>query len=200
MACQLHRAIRLAVAIHALDPQRACFVDKSQSFTARLSLVNALLKPYHPHFILVTRSPYAMVYRAAARATHISRLDRPLEDRLRLAAQHWRNSHLCALQDAPEVERFTTIRLEDLLRDPETHLRALCTFTQLSFEPDMVPAPEHHIPLGSTGSAPGHHKWYPLRPDVNGMYLEALEPWMVDVVKHYVGELAERWEYTPAGP
>jgi len=200
MACQFRRAIRLAIGMHAPDPRHARFVDKSQSFTVRLSLVNALLAPYRPHFVLVTRNPYAMIYRAAVQTTPISRLNRPIEDRLRLAAQHWRNSFLCALEDEPEVDRFFTLRFEDLLREPEECLRNICAFVGLSFRADMLPKPDHRIPLGSTGSIRGDHKWYPLRSDVNQRYLQDLKPWMLELIEPLVGTLARRWQYTPEGP
>lgn len=200
MAWQFQRAIRLAIGMYAPNPQQARFVDKSQSFTVRLSLVNALLAPYHPRFILVTRNPYAMVYRAATRVASIQQAASSLEDRLRLAAQHWANSFRCALEDAPEVEYFTVVRFEDLLKEPERWLREICDFVGFSFEPDMIPAPEHRIPLGSTGSSRGDHKWYPLRPDVNQPYLRALEPWMIELIDAAAGDLARRWAYTPEGP
>jgi len=200
MARRFDRAIRLAIAIHAFDRQEARFVDKSQSFTVRLSLVSALLKPHQPHFILVTRNPYAMVYRSAERATPVSQLSLPLEKRIDLAAQHWANSYRCALEDAPETEHFTTLRVEDLLREPEPCLRQLCDFAQLEFDPDMLPAAEHTFPLGSIGSTRGDRKWYPLHPDVNHVYLDALEPWMVKAVDDHSGKLARHWDYSAEGP
>lgn len=200
MARQFQRVIRLVVGLHAHNPSRARFVDKSQSYTVRVALVNALLKPFQPRFVLVTRNPYAMVYRAAIVSTAISRLNLPPEERLRLAAQHWRNSFLCALEDEPEVEHFLTLRFEDLLREPEEHLRNVCAFADLSFHTDMLPGPNHRFPLGSTGSSRGDRKWYPLRPDANRRYLEELEPWMLDLVEPIVGPLASRWQYMPEGP
>lgn len=200
MAYRFRRAIRLAIAMHARDPQRARFVDKSQSFTVRLSLVNALLQDCDPHFLLVTRNPYAMCYRAAMAVTSLSQVALPPEERLRLAAQHWTNSFQCALDDARHVSHFAIIRFEDLLQEPERWLREICTFAQLTFYPFMLPAPEHRIPLGSTGSSRGDHKWHPLRADVNRPYLQSLEPWMIEVIESPMGELAKRWQYSPEGP
>lgn len=133
-------------------------------------------------------------------ATPLSRLDLPPEGRLRLATQHWANSFQCALDDACEVSHFMIVRFEDLLREPERWLRAICSFAQLDYDPSMLPAADHRIPLGSTGSAGGDHKWYPLRPDVNRPYLESLEAWMVEVIGTRVRELANRWKYSPEGP
>ncbi len=200
MAYRFQRAIRLTIALYASNPQNARFVDKSQTFTVRLSLVNALLAPYNPHFILVTRNPYAVIYRAATRVHSVKRTASSLEERLRLAAQHWANSFRCALEDAFEVKHFFIVRFEDLLKEPERWLKEICSFTGLSFIYEMLPAPEHRIPIGSTGSARGDHKWYPLRPNVNQPYLESLEPWMIELIDAIAGDLARQWEYTPEGP
>ncbi len=200
MARQFQRALRIALAIHARDASRARFVDKSQTFTVRLSLINALLREYEPRFVLITRNPYAMCLRAATRVHTFQRLPLTLEERLELAAQHWANSFRCALQDAEEVQYFTIMRFEDVLQEPEQQIRELCAFVHLEFSPEMLPAPGDRFPLGSTGSSRGDHKWYPLRLDVNRPYLDALTPRMVDVINSRVEELARCWGYTPEGP
>jgi hypothetical protein len=200
MRRRFQRAIRLAIAIHSKDPQRSRFIDKSQSFTVRLSLINSLLGEHQPHFILVTRNPYAMCYRAADVVTPLSQLELTLEERLQLAAQHWANSFQCALDDADEVDHFMSLRFEDLLQGPEKSLRTICSFAQLEYHPFMLPAPEHRFPLGSTGSTRGDHKWYPLHPGVNRLYLKHLEPWMMEIIDSRVGDLARRWSYSPEGP
>jgi hypothetical protein len=197
---QFRQAIRLALIIHAKDLRRARFIDKSQSYTVRLSLVNRLLKEDQPHFILVTRNPYPTCYRAATAVTPISQLNLPLKRRLELAAQHWDNSFRTALADSDTVEHFLEVRFEDLLQNPMETLQRICAFSGLDYHPSMLPAPDHRFPLGSTGSSKGDHKWYPLRPDVNRRYLKQLEPWMIETVANRVAELAERWGYSPEGP
>jgi len=200
MARQFQRALRIALAIHARDVHRARFVDKSQTFTVRLSLVNALLRDCDPYFVLVTRNPYAMCFRAATRVRTLQQLNLPLETRLDLAAQHWANSFRCALEDAGEAAHFLVMRFEDVVREPERWVQELCAFVYLDFDPAMLPAPDHRFPLGAIGSSRGDHKWYPLRPKVNQPYLNALAPWMVDIIDGRVGELARRWHYSPEGP
>lgn len=193
------RAIRLVIGMYADDVHRARFVDKSQSFTVRLSLVNELLRSTDPCFILVVRNPYAMCYRAAFVSTPISHLPLSAEDRLLLAAQHWGNSFRCALQDAQEVNRFMVLRFEDLLSNPESLLRSICSFVGIDYCPSMIPAPHHHIRLGSMGACQGDRKWYPLRSDVNTRYLDMLEPWMVEVLAPKIGDLAQKWGYGTEG-
>jgi hypothetical protein len=200
VAQRFRRAMQLVIAIYARDRQRARFVDKSQTFTVRLGLVHGLLDGCDPRFILITRNPYAMCYRAAVTTTPISRLPRSEAERFTFAAQHWHNSFRCALEDAGAGIPLLTLRFEDLLCSPETWLRRICDFAALDFHPSMLPAPTHRLPLGSTNSSRGDRKWYPLRPDVNHPYLERLQPWMVETITRRTGELAERWGYTPEGP
>jgi hypothetical protein len=194
------KLIRLAIAMHAPSPTRARFIDKSQTYTVRLSLLNALLGKCSPYFILLTRNPYASCYRDAARIKSLQSLDIPLPDRLQLAAQHWSNSFNCALFDAAQVSNFLVQSFEELLRQPTETLERICSFLGLPFQERMLPTLDDVVPLGSTGSSKGDHKWYPLRSNVNHKYLNDLEPWMVDVLKPYVGDLAEKWHYTPKGP
>lgn len=197
---EFRRAIRLALAIHRITTRDARFVDKSQTYTVRVSLINALLASHEPHFVLVTRNPYAICYRAAIEKTALSRLSRTPEERLQLATEHWANSFHCALRDFAEVEHWHIVRFEDVLRDPETHMRELCNFVGLTFHDSMLPAPEDTFPLGATGSSSGDKKWYPLRPEVNAKYLTCLQSWMVDILNERVAELAHEWQYTPEGP
>lgn len=200
IAQRFAQAIRLAININAQNPRRARFVDKSQTFTVRLGLVNALLDECSPHFILVTRNPYASCYRDATRIKSHRILDIPMRERLQLAGQHWSNSFKCALSDADQVSNFLVQSFEELLRQPKETLLQLCSFLDLPFREEMLPTQYDTLPLGSTGSSEGDHKWYPIRPNVNRKYLNELEPWMVDVLRPYVGTLAEKWRYSPEGP
>jgi hypothetical protein len=193
-------AIRLAITTHSRDPQHSRFLDKSQSYTVRLSLINHLLRGHQPYFILITRNPYAMCYRAANITTPLSDLNISLEERLQLAAQHWSNSYQCAIEDSHRIDHLLEVRFEDILQDVEKWLREICAFVELDFKLSMLPAPDHRMPLGSTGSSKGDKKWYPIRPEVNYPYLERLDPWMVEIVDNRVKELARRWEYSPQGP
>jgi len=199
-ARRLRSAISIAIAVHARHKQPVRFVDKSQSFTVRLSFVNELLRETAPRFLVIVRNPYAMCYRAALKKTPISRLPLPAEERLRLASEHWANSYRCVLEDAHKAANLKMIRFEDLLAAPSDYLQEICAFVDLEFQPSMLPAPEQHIPLGSTGSSSGDGKWYPIHPNTNQHYLDQLEPWIVNIVDRRVKDLAGRWGYTPEGP
>lgn len=197
---QFRRAIRIALKIHGSCLYPARFIDKSQTFTVRVALINALLEDCEPRFILVTRNPYAVCYRAAMRKTPLARLSRSDKERLSLAGQHWANSFYCALRDFVTVEHSHIVRFEDVLREPEEHIQTLCKFVDLDFSLSMLPAPDDTFPLGATGSSAGDNKWYPLRSDVNKKYLDRLESWMIDILNERVAALAYEWRYTAEGP
>lgn len=194
---RFQKAIRIPLAIYAKNPAQARFIDKSQTYTVRLGLINTLLAESNPYFILVTRNPYALCYRSATRVKTLTSLNLPLKERLNLAGQQWANSMNAALEDASTIANFKVVRFEDLLVSPEKMLQKICQFTGLSWRPEMLPAPDDHFPLGSTGSSKGDHKWYPLRADVNQPYLGALEPWMMNLLDSHVGQLAAKWRYSP---
>jgi len=153
------RVIRMCIARHALDLKKARFVDKSQVYTVRVSLIRELLKEYKPKFVLVVNNPYAACYRAAlGKAQDMERLKGKLsfKERLEICAQHWANSIRCALED--RSEDMLLVRFEDLLREPKRFLRQICEHVELEFYEDMLPAPHHKIPFGSRF----RDRWYPL--------------------------------------
>ncbi len=102
------------VRMNARGEGPARFIDKSQSLTVRVGFVHALLADCAPSFVLVTRNPYALVWSQATANSVVARLDRSLEDRVRLCAQHWRNSVEAALADAGRDDgiRLRTWRFE----------------------------------------------------------------------------------------
>jgi hypothetical protein len=51
--------------MHRFGDNSSRFIDKSQVYTVRMSYIYSLLKDYKPKFVLLTRNPYAEVYRTA---------------------------------------------------------------------------------------------------------------------------------------
>ena len=99
------------------------FVDESQVYTVRVSLIRELLKEYKPKFVLVVNNPWAACYRAAlGKAQDMERLKGKLsfKERLEICAQHWANSIRCALED--RNEDMLVIRFEDLLQLSLIHI------------------------------------------------------------------------------
>jgi hypothetical protein len=172
------------------------FIDKSQVFTLKMSYINALLAGTEPHFILITRNPYASVYRAAlGKAGDMKRYAEflSLDERVRICAQHWRNAMRAVQEDREKVSHFTHLRFEDVLENPRESVQELCAFLKLPFREDMLPHPDHEFPLGSRY----RDRWYPLRPEVNQPYLESIPNKYIALVDEHCQPLAEKWGYVP---
>lgn len=191
---EFQRILRWAIHRQSGSAASVRFLDKSQLYTVKVAFLDALLKGCQPRFLLVTRDPYAICYRSASgKARSLSLLSGrfSFEERLRLAAQHWTNSMRRALEDGGHVEWFKTVRFEDVLSSPEQQLREICQFVELTFDPDMLPQPDHRVPFGSRFEG----RWYPLRPDVNTPYLEEMTSEHVQIIAEYCQGTAKTLGY-----
>lgn len=189
------QAIRFAALLNARDRLRFRFVDKSQTNTVRLGLLNAVLRDCDPRFVLVTRDPYVSVYRAVnGKAGDIRRLSDRLsyEERVRICVEHYMNSMRAVFEDS-ESEGIPVhmVRFEDILNDPESSVRAVCDFVDLDFSEDMLPRPEHELPWGSRFKS----RWWPLRTDVNAGYADKMEGWVIEEVNKHGRDLVSRLGY-----
>jgi hypothetical protein len=144
------------------------------------AFVNELLRGCDPHFVLVVRSPYAASLTRATEPIPVSD-----EEKIRLAAQHWRNSVACALEDGERMEHFHVVRFEDFAGDPESVTREICAFAQLEFDPAMLGVPGERLPRQVLAD----RKWFPIRPD------QAVGPDVAAIVEPICGELATRFGY-----
>lgn len=173
------------------------FVDKSQLYTVKVAYLNALLEDTDPRFVLVTRNPYAICYRSVDKARSLQRLaDRfSFQERLSLAAQHWANSMKYALQDSSKARHFLILGFEDFLRDPQAQLQDLCSFLDLEFTENMLPQPGDKFPLGTLRRS----RWYPLRVDVNDVYLESIDRESADIIAErcqlYASQLGYKYPF-----
>ncbi|MFQ6675266.1 MAG: sulfotransferase [Fidelibacterota bacterium] len=176
------------------------FVDKSQVYTVRLSLINRLLEDCDPKFVLITRNPYVECPRAAmGKAGDMKRFRSKLswEERLRLCAQHWSNSMEALFEDRDRLEiPVLVVKFEDVLeRTPHT-LKAICEFAEVDFYPDMLPQPRQRLPLGCLH----RDRWFPLRRRVNERYQKALSPADMEIVRERCGRRAARLGYSEPPP
>jgi hypothetical protein len=191
----LCRLIRETLHRHGRPAGSGRFIDKSQVFTVKLGYLETLLSEHRPHFVLVTRNPYATCFRAATgsagdmrRYRHLS-----LERKLELCCQHWLNAIRACLTDAEDVGHFTTLRFEDLLENTEEEVLRLCHFLQLPYTSDLLPSAEQRLPLGSQF----RDRWYPLRPDVNAGYLESSSRAHLEMIEGHCASLADSLGYRP---
>ncbi len=170
------------------------FVDKSQSYTVRMAFINALLKDANPHFVFISRNPYASCYRAAiGKAGDMKRFSSTmsLDERFEICVQHWINSLKSILEDKDKVQHFTIMKFEDFLEQPETSVQQLCDFTGLSFQNDMIPQKEHTIPFGHKF----RERWYPLNNNVNQRYLNDIPSKYVDILNDRCQDYIELLKY-----
>lgn len=198
VAASYRDTLRRIIALNRQAGQTAPrFVDKSQSVCVRVGLFQAMLAEARPRFVLLTRNPYAAVWRAATGGEALLRLDRPLEARLEIAAQHWANSHAAALadRDADPSVALAVVSFEALLADVAGVVRHICDFAELPFTEAMLPGPDDRIPWGARYDAFNRRKWYPLRPEVNDRYLAEVPAWAVERIEAVCGDVAVRLGY-----
>lgn len=197
----LRSAIRGLIRMNAprdLDGPR--FLDKSQSFSVRIGMVGALLRDTRPKFVLVTRDPFPLAWRAVRKFRPVRdpenapQLQVGDEEKVALSAQHWRNTMATALEESAGLD-LSWWRFEDFLAEPERVIREICDFTELPFSPDILPGPDDPIPPGSMWDAYDRSKWYPIRPAVNQDHLEGMPSWAIETVVRTCGPLLERFGY-----
>ncbi|MCF8030503.1 MAG: sulfotransferase, partial [Desulfohalobiaceae bacterium] len=194
LEAKFRRLLRWMIKRNALKGKQARFLDKSQLYTIKVPFLHALLADTGPKFILVARNPYALCYRSAlGKAYSLKRLEPRygFEQRLELAAQHWGNSMQCALEDLRALRTGLIVRFEDILPEPERMMERICEFAELDFDPDMVPQPEHRIPLGNRF----RERWYPLNPNVNEHYLGEIKDRHIEIVCKYCEPYASELGY-----
>lgn len=194
-AKQLRAVIHESLYRHG-RPTGGRFTDKSQIFSVKMGYIDALLKETRPHFVLITRDPYASCYRnAIGKANDMKRYAKKidLETRFEVCLQHWINTMRCIEQDKDQVSAFKAMKFEDILTEPQERLRELCRFLDMPFDEEMVPSPNHSVPFGSRFP----DRWYPMRPDVNQRYLAELPEKFERQIVDRAGDLAASYGYHP---
>ena len=175
----------------------ARFIDKSQSLTVRVGLVRKTLTEFRPRFVMLTRDPFAMTWRAVTKDRVVSGLQLSEREKFEVAVQHWTNSMRSALEDAHGHDDFACWRFEDLLAEPVAIVRQICAHAELEFRHDILPGPDDDFPWGSAFDAFSRRKWYPLRADVSSSYLRSMPAWAMDHLLEHGADLIERFGYAP---
>lgn len=191
------RVLKRIILAYAHDPRDCRLVDQSQLYTIMVPYIARMLEDCDPHFVLVSRNPYAICARAvqkeytAARGGYIE-ADRAA--RIACAVEHWSNSFRLALEAARELPMLQ-VRYEDFLDDPARVVREICAFAELEFTTDLVPAEGHRVPPGSVEP----EKWYPLKRGENTRYLKDLDRDLVDALHRRAGDLIDALGYERMG-
>jgi hypothetical protein len=85
--------------------------------------------------------------------------DRPLEE---IVAFQWQAANETILDDLASIprDRWTTVRYEDLVRDPRAEIARLLEFAGLSMDPRLAEYLSRPLPLSRhTQTAPAPDKW-----------------------------------------
>lgn len=190
---KFRKIIRWMLYRHSLT-SHSRFTDKSQIYTLKVSFLNEILKDTNPKFILITRNPYAVCYRAPFKSYSLKQLNDnfSFEDKLHLASQNWANSIKYALDDKEKTKEFLIIRFEDILKEPEKNMKKICDFAELDYNKNMIPQPYHDIPFGSVRLK----RWHPLRTDVNEKYLNKIKEKDIEIINQYCKKYADKFNYT----
>ena len=153
---------------YAKNPQHARYCEKSQLFSLKIKLLKRIFPD--AKFILVLRNPYAICFRIAKKnyeAMSSGKITQySYEEKLTLAAQHWKNSIQTALQDLKDINEGYIIKIEDYLKKPEKYIEEIVTYCELPYEGDLLPAKHQKLPRGSLDTK----KWYPLEKEINAKY------------------------------
>jgi hypothetical protein len=186
--------IRRSIRAYSATGRSARFLDMSQSYTLKVPLLRTLFPD--ARFVLVTRNPYVMCWREVTRQPDRKyRLwnERPsMEEGIRLAAQHWRNSYRAALQDLEGHDDGIVVRFEDALSDSEGVVQRIADHTGVAYNEDMIPKPYHTLPTGSKATT----KWYPIRKNVNVKYKKDIAIGAKKIIKSELKELGAEFGYS----
>jgi hypothetical protein len=154
-----------------------------------------LLRKIFPEarFIVQARDPYATCIKEALDDSYEWRRQTGIKQKLKIFAEHWRNTYAFATSDLEGYASKILIRYEDLVQDPENELRRIADAVDLAYDSDMVPRAHHQLPSGSSEQ----HKWFPVRTGVNEKYLDQLDTRMASVIQQNVEDVADVFGYQP---
>jgi hypothetical protein len=125
-------ALRCFYDMYAERHGKARWGDKTPGYQVRMRRIQRTLP--ETRFIHLIRDGRDVVLSQRSKA----QTPTPVED----AAKRWQQRvRLTQRLAAKQPEIYTELRYEDLVADPERHLRAICDFVDLDFEPEML---RHH--------------------------------------------------------
>ena len=176
--------LKTVIRSKAKDPFEARFLDKSQTYGLKIPYIDKILEKSNPKFIIIARNPYIACRKAVLKPA-LSNLNVSEEERLKLAATHYKNCMERMITENDARSNVTFLRFEDFLLDPEASIEALCQFAELPYSPALMPSPDDNIT----------EKWYPIRGDANQDQLEQISKNEVALVNNILGDLPTRLGY-----
>ena len=122
----------------ALIGNGKCVLEKSIANATRLEFLNAHFKP--AYFIHITRNGYA-VAEGIRRKANPGRWDNPdYEDRypLELCAQQWQATEDLIESKKSMLDRYHTVRYEELVASPREQIQKILDFTGLAWDEKIL--------------------------------------------------------------
>jgi len=166
--------------------------DKSQSYALKIPAIREILKESNPKFIAVVRNPFASVYRASFKTTHLSREKISNETRVKVAATHWNNT-ITRILDAEEEKSndLLIVKIEDCLESWPELIPIILKHVNLDYNPSFLPSQYDIIPTW----AKRRERWYPVKKEVNKRYFDEIPKWVSDKVYEICGKNAKTLGY-----
>jgi acyl transferase domain-containing protein len=127
-------------------------VDKTPANALRLETLQRAEDSFdQPRYLHLVRHPYAVID-SFVRA-RFDRVRGDQGDPFAIAEAYWTtmNQHIETFRQQVDPARFHQVRYEDLVRDPETVLRAVCAFLALPFEEALLQPYEKSEMFGGPG-------------------------------------------------
>ena len=154
--------VKAIIRAHAKNLNDCRFIDKSQLYTINIPLLRAALRGHSPRFVVIGRNPYGCIPRTA-RNYYLNPkkhgFDMPYEEALKLCSEHWNNSFAVATEDCHGFDDSLILNIEDFFANPKEFCSRICSFAELDFDRDMIPAPDQP----NTRYQQMATRWYPLR-------------------------------------
>jgi len=187
---QFKHAVRRVISLYGSVSRKHRFVDKSQSYSLKVSYIEEILKDSNPYFIFITRNPYALCQRAIMK-TNLSKIDREKKIKVDMAVQHWGNTVKSIIEDSKEVENFNLFKIEDILKFKDKEIKKICKFLDLDFNGKMMPSKDDKMPISGLRD----NKWYPMRKNINGKYLDEITDDVMYSLNSKYGILIDKLKY-----
>ena len=198
-AKQFEVQIKKYIRAYSKKPQKARFVDKSQSYILKTSYLLKLFPDVK--FLIITRNPYAICKGRSMNEQLKSYNDYnskniTRDELLVLTCEHYRNVFEKVLEDLKDYP-FYMFKFEDFIDKPKLYLDNILNYCELNKEEYLLPSVNDVLPPGS----PSREKWYPIISDPNTKYLELITQRELNLMSSILDPISKKLGYKkPATP
>jgi hypothetical protein len=183
------KIIQGLILLNRNDSKNKRFLDKSQSYALKIPLLRKALYNRNPKFIAIIRNPYAACYRSAILKTGLSKNNISANYKIRIAAEHWKNT-VEALLESRDND-LLICRIEDILLDFNNELYKIAKFVELDLKKEHLPSENDIIPYGSKRK----ERWFPVKSEINSSYLKKIPEEFKKIIEEVCGDLIKQFKY-----